>query len=103
MNKFLTNLSQNIHNKLSNIRATPCLLPPNLMMLLLILFFIDGDHSYEGCKADIEAWLPKLREGGVMAGHDYEHPQFPGVKKSVDEIFDEVEVFSDMVWLIRKK
>lgn len=69
----------------------------------LDIIFIDGDHSYEGCKADIEAWLPKLREGGVMAGHDYEHPQFPGVKKSVDEIFDEVEVFSDMVWLIRKK
>jgi len=35
------------------------------------LIFIDGDHSYEGCCADIEAWLPFLKPGGVMAFHDF--------------------------------
>lgn len=35
------------------------------------LIFVDGDHSYEGCKADIEAWLPFVRKGGVMAFHDF--------------------------------
>ncbi|MBI3887091.1 MAG: class I SAM-dependent methyltransferase [Opitutae bacterium] len=35
------------------------------------LIFIDGDHSYEGCQADIEAWLPFLRPGGVAAFHDF--------------------------------
>ena len=68
----------------------------------LDLIFIDGDHSYEGCKADIEAWLPKLKIGGFMAGHDYGHERFPGVKQAVDEIFGEVETFGDMVWLIQK-
>jgi cephalosporin hydroxylase len=29
-----------------------------------ILFFVDGDHSYEGAKADILAWWPKIRPGG---------------------------------------
>lgn len=33
--------------------------------------FIDGDHSYEGCRADIEAWTPFVRKGGVMAFHDF--------------------------------
>lgn len=35
--------------------------------------FLDGDHSYESIKADIEAWLPKVKHGGVIAGDDYAH------------------------------
>ncbi len=33
--------------------------------------FIDGDHSYEACKADIEAWTPLVKKGGVIAFHDF--------------------------------
>jgi len=66
------------------------------------LIFVDGDHSYEGCKTDIETWLPKLKTGGFMAGHDYGHVRFPGVKQSVDEIFPNAQIFGDMVWLIQK-
>lgn len=35
------------------------------------MVFIDGDHSYEGAKGDIEAWLPLIKPGGIMAVHDY--------------------------------
>lgn len=35
------------------------------------LIFIDGDHSYGACKADIAAWSPFLKPGGVMAFHDF--------------------------------
>lgn len=31
---------------------------------------IDGEHSYEAVKADIQAWLPKMKNGGVMTGDD---------------------------------
>jgi hypothetical protein len=51
----------------------------------LDFIYIDGNHNYEAVKADIEAWYPKLRKNGVMAGHDYEDPKWPGVKKAVDE------------------
>jgi len=37
----------------------------------LSLVFLDGDHSCEGCLADIDAWWPKLKSDGVMLGHDY--------------------------------
>lgn len=33
--------------------------------------YIDADHRYEAVKADLEAWFPKVRKGGVMSGHDY--------------------------------
>jgi len=35
------------------------------------MVFVDGDHSYEGCRGDIEAWTPHVRVGGVIAIHDY--------------------------------
>lgn len=34
------------------------------------LLFVDGDHSYEGCHADINAWLEKVRPGGLIYMHD---------------------------------
>lgn len=36
------------------------------------LVFIDADHSYNGCKGDILAWLPNIKPGGIMAVHDFE-------------------------------
>lgn len=62
------------------------------------MVFIDGDHSYEGCKGDIEAWLPLIVDGGIIAVHDYRkhdlapdpngpHPvPWPGVDQAVQEL-----------------
>ena len=62
------------------------------------MVFIDADHSYEGCKGDILAWLPNIKAGGILAIHDYKkskltyddnspHPQdWPGVDQAVDEL-----------------
>jgi cephalosporin hydroxylase len=36
----------------------------------LDLLFIDGDHSYEGVKADFENYGPLVRAGGFVAFHD---------------------------------
>lgn len=49
--------------------------------------FIDGDHTEEGVRADLEAWTPKVMEGGLIAGDDYGGKDFPGVKIAVDEAF----------------
>lgn len=34
------------------------------------LVFIDGDHTYEGCKRDLEIYWSKLIQGGIMMVHD---------------------------------
>ena len=53
--------------------------------------FIDGSHLYDAVKADIEAWLPKVKVGGYLGGHDYgnHHEPLNGVKQAVDERFGE--------------
>jgi predicted O-methyltransferase YrrM len=33
--------------------------------------YIDGNHDYDHVKQDLELWWPKLKPGGLMAGHDY--------------------------------
>ncbi len=50
------------------------------------LIFIDAGHEPEEAAADIEAWLPHVREGGILAGHDYGTDMFPGVTQAVDQL-----------------
>lgn len=42
--------------------------------------YIDGNHSYPFAKFDIEAWTPKVKEGGIVSGHDYARLRHGGSK-----------------------
>lgn len=33
--------------------------------------YLDADHTYKGISEDIKAWFPKVKDGGVLSGHDY--------------------------------
>lgn len=70
------------------------------------LLFVDGDHTKEGARADIEAWAPHLAPGAVIAVDDYGHPDWPGVAQAVDELVDEgflapIELFHDRLAVTR--
>lgn len=65
---------------------------------LFDLIYIDADHRYEGVKADIEAWLPLVKDGGIICGHDYGDPQFPGVEKAVREVVGDDHQSENAVW-----
>ena len=56
--------------------------------------FIDADHTYEGCKADIAAWRSKVKMGGILCGHDYDNKGY-GVTQAVDEFVAENKLFLD--------
>jgi predicted O-methyltransferase YrrM len=49
--------------------------------------YVDGDHTYDGVRSDLEAWAPKLEPGGLLMGDDYGSFGWweGGVKRAVDE------------------
>lgn len=51
--------------------------------------YIDANHKYESISQDLKLWWPKVRWGGVFAGHDYLDGVIAsgtyGVKTAVDE------------------
>lgn len=47
---------------------------------------LDGDHSYDGIKADIETYYPKLKKGGHIFVHD---TYLPEVQKAMHDYRDE--------------
>lgn len=61
--------------------------------------YLDGDHSYSGCAADVATWRKKIKPGGLLCGHDY-GDAFPGVKLTIDEMLPGVEVEEDTSWFI---
>lgn len=62
--------------------------------------FIDAGHEYEDVRDDIAAWLPKIRSGGMIAGHDYS-ATFPGVVKAVDMVFKGRVLTQGQCWRVR--
>lgn len=75
------------------------------------LVYIDACHWYKEVQDDIDAWLPLVRKGGILAGHDY-GPVRDGtgrrskceVKPAVDDYFGEGNVTvvpEHMVWYKR--
>ena len=49
------------------------------------IVYIDADPGYEHVKGDIVAWLPVIKNGGLLCGHGYE-TNFPGIMKAVGEL-----------------
>ncbi len=47
--------------------------------------FLDDRHEYEALRDGIKAWLPKVKPGGIIAGHDI-NAHFPGVQKAFAEL-----------------
>ena len=61
--------------------------------------YIDGVHVYRQVKQDIINYLPKIKPGGFIGGHDY-HPFWSGVVQAVDEFLGPPDmIFEDTSWI----
>jgi len=65
--------------------------------------FLDDHHGAEHVQNECTAWWPKIKPGGVLAGHDYDWPSvFAGVARWAREAGTRVEAVSARCWLVRK-
>lgn len=63
--------------------------------------FIDADHTKEGIEADLKCWYPKVKDGGVLAGHDYDYPV---IKQALNDFLgkDMCRVIEPNTWVFYK-
>ncbi len=62
------------------------------------MVFIDGDHRYDTVVKDIKKAYELLRPGGLISGHDYEHPKWPSLKQAVDELVGVPNLVEGSIW-----
>lgn len=60
--------------------------------------FIDGGHTKEQVLADISAWRPKVKPGGILAGHDADWPE---VLAAVLSSVIPIEIWDTASWVYR--
>jgi predicted O-methyltransferase YrrM len=54
--------------------------------------YIDGLHDYQSVLQDITAWWSKIRDGGILSGHDFNRVKWTGVVRSVEEFCEEKDL-----------
>ena len=87
------------HNNISLIQKTSDDAVKELDSQTYDFIYIDGIHQYENVKQDIINYLPMVKKGGVIGGHDY-GPSWPGVRQAVDKMFGQPDkVFKDTSWI----
>jgi predicted O-methyltransferase YrrM len=52
------------------------------------LVTVDGDHSEEGARIDLENVLPRIRVGGVLVFDDIRHPKHPWLERVWEEVVE---------------
>jgi hypothetical protein len=65
----------------------------------LSFLFIDAAHDYDSVKADLTAWLPKVKPGHPIAGHDAQHEP---VMKAVNEVLGKEVIVNSSIWMAKR-
>lgn len=64
------------------------------------MLFVDGLHTYEQVAADLAAWLPLVKVGGLVCGHDWDRQD---VRRAVLEVLPHAERQVKGMWSATKK
>jgi predicted O-methyltransferase YrrM len=94
--KKILNYNNVIKNKMASIEFAK-----NITNETIDFVYIDGNHQYSSVKEDIEIWKPKIKQGGIIGGHDY---HWESVQRAIHEHFKSPpdKTFIDGSWLYFK-
>jgi len=63
------------------------------------IIYIDAAHDYDNVKFDITSWMPKIKNGGYLSGHDF---SLPGVNAAIRDCnLNIIETFAEDSWICR--
>ena len=107
--KFLDNINESgLKNKIKSIRKSSIEASNDFEDNSLSVVFIDASHVYHDVINDLKSWYPKVKKGGIIAGHDY-YPSHPisdiGVVPAVQKFFKDKNLETcpaGRTWLHRK-
>lgn len=61
--------------------------------------FIDASHYYPAVSEDIKVWMPLIKRGGILCGHD---STYPDVKRALDELAPGWKQGPKTIWWINR-
>ncbi|RLI59813.1 MAG: hypothetical protein DRO67_09555, partial [Candidatus Asgardarchaeum californiense] len=96
-------MTAGVMNKLNIIRGDSATMADEFQHASVDFVFIDAAHDYESVKNDIAAWFPKVKVGGIIAGHDYKNDEPTGVEQAVDERFGSKIKVVENIWIYYKE
>lgn len=95
--QFLSNMSK--FNNIQHIRKLSSEAVSSFALESVDFVYIDGCHTYDQVKEDIINYLPVVKKGGFIGGHDYTG-NWPQVVKAVNDVLVKVDyTFADGSWV----
>lgn len=99
-NHCVSNLKP-VENIVNLVRLPSIKAAKNYLDGTLDFVFIDAAHDYDNVVADIKTWLPKVKRGGILAGHDINHQP---IKNATADVLGSVDfILSEDVWYYKVK
>lgn len=64
--------------------------------------WLDADHTFRNLCRELISWSPKVKNGGILAGHDWDKNTHPDVQRALDAIGIRYRRVSRRSWASKK-
>jgi hypothetical protein len=89
---FLTNIEP-VKDNLNIIRAPSIEAASKFIDNSIDFLFLDAAHTYKDVTDDFISWWPKMKNGGIFAGHDYYNSE---VGRAVNDFCEKIGAIVDL-------
>jgi predicted O-methyltransferase YrrM len=60
--------------------------------------FVDGGHTYRTVLLDLKTWVPRVRQGGLIVGHDWDGKWASHVRRAVKKYWPDEKIMTDKLY-----